>query len=63
MKKRYGTADFLGKYSKRMIILAKKNKDEKTENLFKDILNVLKKHGLKITVFVIIPLLFFLTFL
>jgi len=63
MKKRYGTTDFLGKYSKKMIILAKENKDEKTENLFGEILEVLKKHGLKIAVFVIIPLMLFLTFL
>ena len=63
MKKRYGTTDFLGKYSKRMLSIAKKNKDKKTENLFKDILRILKKHRIKIAVFVIIPLILFLTFL
>ena len=46
MKKRYGTVDFLGKYSKRMIERAKKFKDEKTEEMFKEILETLKKHGL-----------------
>ena len=46
MKKRYGTAEFLGKYSKRMIEIAKQNKDEKTEKMFKEILEILKKYGL-----------------
>lgn len=46
MKKRYGTVDFLGKYSKRMIERAKKFKDEKTEKMFKEILETLKKYGL-----------------
>ncbi len=46
MKKRYGTVDFLGKYSKRMIEKAKKFKDEKIEKMFKEILEVLKKYGL-----------------
>ena len=46
MKKRYGTVDFLGKYSRRMIEKAKKFEDEKTEKMFKEILETLKKYGL-----------------
>jgi len=46
MKKRYGTTDFLKKYCETMIERAIKYKDTKTENLFKDILEVLKKYNL-----------------
>jgi len=46
MKKRYGTTDFLKKYCKTMIERAKENRDVKTENLFNDILEVLKKYKL-----------------
>ena len=46
MKKRYGTTDFLKKYSGTMIERARQYGDTKTENLFKEILEVLKKHNL-----------------
>ena len=46
MKKRYGTVEFLGKYSKRMIEIAEQNKDEKTKKMFKEILGILEKYGL-----------------
>lgn len=45
MKKRYGTTDFLRKYSETMIKRAREFKDVKTEKLFKDILEILKKHN------------------
>jgi len=60
MKKRYGTVDFLGKYSKRMILLARKYCDEKTEKMFNEILGVLRKYGFKLVVFVTILLSVFL---
>ena len=44
MKKKYGTTDFLNKYSKKMLKLAKQHKDKKTESLFSSILNILDKH-------------------
>lgn len=44
MKKRYGTTEFLNKYSKHMLELAREYKDKETESLFMDILRVLKKH-------------------
>ena len=43
MKKRYGTTDFLRKYSEKMLERAKKTRDEKTEKLFKEMLKTLKK--------------------
>jgi len=46
MKKRYGTTDFLKKYCETMIERAKQHNDIKTESLFKDILEILKKHSL-----------------
>ena len=46
MKKKYGAVDFLGKYSKKMIQIAKENNDEKVEKMFKEILETLKKYGL-----------------
>lgn len=44
MKKRYGVIDFLGKYYETMIERAKSYGDKKTEKMFSDILNVLKKY-------------------
>lgn len=49
MKKRYGTTDFLEKYSKKMINLSRQYNDEKTEDLFKDILKVVEEHKEKIS--------------
>lgn len=46
MKKRYGTTDFLTKYSKTMLERAIKNKDKRTEAFFKEILEVIKKHDM-----------------
>lgn len=46
MKERYGTTDFLRKYSETMIKRAKKYNDKKVEALFKGILKVLKKYDL-----------------
>ena len=45
MKKRYGTTDFLGRYSKKMLKRAKEYGDKETKLLFEDILKVLRKHG------------------
>ena len=44
MKKRYGTTDFLKKYSKTMLERAKEHNDKKTEEFFKEILQVINKH-------------------
>lgn len=44
MKKRYGTYDFLTKYSKTMLERANKNRDKKAESFFKEILEVIKKY-------------------
>lgn len=44
MKKRYGTTDFLRKYSETMIKKARKYKDVETEKLFKDIVKILNKY-------------------
>jgi len=49
MKKRYGTTDFLKKYSLNMFQLAKKNKDKNTESLFKEVLKVIKNHTKRTT--------------
>ena len=46
MKKRYGTVDFLGKYSKRMVSHAREHNDKKVEEMFKEIIGILKKYGL-----------------
>ncbi len=46
MKKRYGTTDFLTKYSKTMLEFAIKYEDKKTEKFFKEILEVIKKHNM-----------------
>ncbi len=45
LKKNYGTADFLKKYSEKMLGRAIKLKDKKTESFFRDILNVIKRHN------------------
>ena len=45
MKKNYGTTDFLRRYSKKMLSIAKEIGDRKTEELFKEIIAVLDKHG------------------
>lgn len=47
MKKKYGTTDFLKKYSKKMLNLAKRYKHKKTENLFNDLLKTIEKHEKK----------------
>lgn len=44
MKKRYGEIEFLDKYSKRIIERARQYKDKKTENMFEEILEVLKRY-------------------
>jgi hypothetical protein len=44
MKKRYGTLDFLKKYSEKMLALAQQYDDEDTQKLFLQLLEVLKKH-------------------
>lgn len=47
MKKRYGTTDFLDKYSEKMLEIAKKHNDAEAINLFEDLLKVIKKHNIK----------------
>jgi len=47
MKKRYGTYDFLGKYSEKTLAIAKKHNDTEVINLFEDLLKVIKKHKAK----------------
>lgn len=47
MKKRYGTTDFLGKYSEKMLTIAKKHNDTEIIKLFEDLLKVIKKHKAK----------------
>jgi hypothetical protein len=44
LKKRYGTVDFLRKYSEKMIKLAEEYNDKKRLLLFNDIIAVLEKH-------------------
>ena len=44
MKKRYGVIDFLGKYCKIMIERAKNYSDKRTEKMFNEILEILKKN-------------------
>lgn len=44
LKKNYGVVDFLKKYSERMLKRAQELKDKKIIDLFKDILEVIKKH-------------------
>lgn len=44
MKKKYGTTDFLTKYSHKMLEIARANNDKKVENFFLDILKVIEKH-------------------
>jgi len=46
MKKRYGTTVFLGKYCKRMIKKAQENSDNKVEEMFKKILEILEEYNL-----------------
>lgn len=48
MKKRYGTNDFLTKYSEKMLAIAKKNNDTEIINLFQDLLKVLNKYQIKV---------------
>ena len=45
MKKKYGTTDFLVKYCKTMIERAQENKDKKIEQMFNEILEILRKYG------------------
>ncbi len=44
LKERYGTTDFLVKYSEKMIERSKKYKDTKVEQMFREILKILKKY-------------------
>ena len=44
LKRRYGVNDFLGKYSKKMLKIARDNNDKPVIALFEDILRVLEKH-------------------
>lgn len=44
LKKKYGTVDFLKKYSEKMIERTKSYGDVKTEKMFKEILKILEKY-------------------
>ena len=44
LKKNYGTVEFLDKYYKKMLALAKKNNDTKMQALFEELLAVIQKH-------------------
>lgn len=44
LKKNYGTADFLKKYSEKMLEIARTINDKKTESFFEDVIKVIKKH-------------------
>ena len=46
LKKNYGTTDFLKKYSMKMLIIARRNKDKKMERFFEDILKIIEKHNI-----------------
>lgn len=45
MKKNYGTTDFLRRYCEKMLIIAEEIEDQKTKELFEEIIAVLDKHG------------------
>jgi len=44
MKKRYGVIEFLGEYCKKMMKRANQYNDERTESMFKEILEILRKY-------------------
>ncbi|MBI2508042.1 HNH endonuclease [Candidatus Woesearchaeota archaeon] len=47
LKKRYGTTDFLRKYSHKILKIARKYEDKEVIDFFEDILEVIKKHEKK----------------